>query len=143
MECGDLARGVGAVSGRCGARESGRAWPGAGRGRRPRRSGLWSGAGRGVPALPAGSPSRNWNLLNCPRVAGLVWVEAVFSARAQIEAGSAHLGGQDVFYFKTCSWLRGRGNCGCVTCCSHQQLLWALRSLQQLKCGAPPPASVS
>ena len=98
---------------------------------------------QGCPRLPPGSPSRTWNLLDCPRVAGLVWMEAVFRARAEIEAGCAHLGGQDVFYFKTCSWLRGRGNCGCVTCCSHQQLLWALRSFQQLKCGAPPPASVS
>lgn len=59
--------------------------------------------------------------------------------RGQRVRQAVHLGGQDVFYFKTCNGLRGRGSCGCVTCCSHQQLLWALRNLQQQKCSALPP----
>lgn len=59
--------------------------------------------------------------------------------RGQRVRQAVHLGGQDVFYFKTCNELRGRGSCGCVTCCSHQQLLWALRNLQQQKCSVLPP----
>lgn len=35
--------------------------------------------------------------------------------------------------------VRGHGSCGRVACCSHQQLLWALRCLHPQKCGAPSP----
>lgn len=52
---------------------------------------------------------------------------------------AVRLGGQGVFYFRARSRLRGRGGCGRVTRRSRQQLLRALRSLQQQRCSRPPP----